>query len=231
MVDSGPWHIAWSLKELGMLTSPDDPKNQQELLDRLCAYLREQFSCDTAILYGSRARGDWDSTSDIDVIAFGHAQETGHIAHRWENLFLDLFLYRPGAKPEQDWLRVHDGWVLFQRLSEGDEVLAATKEMFLSGPDQLSPGDSQTTRLWLEKMLARAVKGDVEGDYRRHWLLKEVLEAYFTLRGRWYFGPKKSLARLQDENPAHFDVFRKAFAPGASMADIQSAVATANGPD
>ena len=80
-------------------------------------------------------------------------------------------------------------------------------------------------------MLARAGKGDVEGDYRRHWLLKEVLEAYFALRGRWYLGPKKSLALLREENPAHFDVFRKALAPGASMADIQSAVATANGPD
>jgi len=219
------------LKELGILTSPDDPKDQHELLDRLCAYLKEQFSCDTVILYGSRARGDWDSTSDIDVIAFGHAQEAGHIAHRWENLFLDLFVYPPGTTPEQDWLRVHDGRVLFQRGSEGDEILAAVEEMFSSGPDPLSPGDSQTTRLWLEKMLARAGKADVEGDYRRHWLLKEVLEAYFALRGRWYLGPKKSLALLQDENPAHFDVFRKALAPGASMAAIQSAVATANGPD
>ena len=214
-----------------MLTSPDDQKDQQELLDRLCAYLRERFSCDTAVLYGSRARGDWDSTSDIDVIAFSNAKETGHIAHRWENLFLDLFLYPPDTKPKQDWLRIHDGRVLFQRGAEGDEVLAATKDMFLSGPKRMSASDLQTIRLWLEKMLARAQKGDAEGDYRRHWLLKDVLEIYFTLRGRWYLGPKKSLALLQDENPAHLDVFRRALAPGASMADIQSAVDTAKGPD
>ncbi len=94
----------------------------------------------------------------------------------------------------------------------------------------MSPGDARTTRLWLEKMLARAEKGDAEGDYRRPWLLREVLEIYFLLRGRWYLGPKMSLASLQNEEPAHFEVFRKALASGASMADIRSAVTTANGP-
>ena len=212
-----------------MSTSPDDLKDQQQLLDRLNAYLRDHFSCKTAVLYGSRARGDWDTTSDIDVIAFGDGIQMGHIAHRWENLFLDLFLYPPGTKPEPDWLRIHDGRVLFQHGSEGDEVLAATKEMFSSGPERMSPGDAQTTRLWLEKMLARADKSDIEGDYRRHWLLKDALEMYFLLRGRWYLGPKKSLALLQDENPAHFDAFRKALAPEASMEDIRSVVVAANG--
>ena len=211
-----------------MSTVSDDPKDQQELLDRLCAYLRERFSCDTAILYGSRARGDWDCASDIDVLAFGDAYVTGHVAHRWENLFLDLFLHPSGTQPEPVWLRIQDGRVLFQRGAEGDNVLAASRDMLLSGPRQMSDGDSRTKRLWLEKMLARAEKGDAEGDYRRHWLLKEVLEIYFTLRGRWYLGPKKSLALLQEQNPAHFDVFRKAFAPDATMADVRSAVTTAN---
>ena len=214
-----------------MSTSPDGPNDQQALLDRLCAYLRERFSCDAAILYGSRARGNWDAASDIDVIAFGNAPETGHLAHRWENLFLDLFLYPPGTRPEPDWLRIHDGRVLFQRGAEADEILAATRDMLSLGPARLSPDDVRTTRLWLEKMLARAGKADAEGDYRRHWLLKEILEMYFTLRGEWYLGPRKSLALLQDRNPAHFEVFRKAFAPGASLADIGAAVAVANGPD
>lgn len=214
-----------------MLTSSDETKDQQKLLDRLCIYLRERFSCDTAVLYGSRAQGDWDGASDIDVIAFSNTHETGHVAHRWESVLLDLFLYSPGTTPEKEWLRIHDGRVLFQRDTEGDEVLAVTRNMFLSGPEQISQGEAKTTRLWLEKMLIRAEKGDAEGDYRRHWLLKEALEIHFILRGKWYLGPKKSLALLRDENPAHFDVFRKALAPGASMADIHSAVATANGPD
>jgi predicted nucleotidyltransferase len=213
---------------VSILTSQEEPNDQQELLNRLCAYLRERFSCSTAILYGSRARGDWEPTSDIDVIAFGKADETGQIAHRWENLFLDLFVYPPGTMPSQEWLGIHDGRVLFQCGVEGDEVLAAVKGMFLSGPEKMSASAEQTTRLWLDKMLARAEKGDVEGDFRRHWLLKDVLEIYFLLRGRWYLGPKKSLALLKVQTPEHFEIFRQAFRPSASIADIQAAVNITN---
>jgi hypothetical protein len=118
-----------------------------------------------------------------------------------------------------------------QRGYEGDDVLTSVQDMVSKGPEVLSQGEAATTRLWLEKMLTRAVKGDAEGDYRRHWLLKDILEIYFVLRGTWYFGPKKSLAMLQDQNPEHFDVFRKAFTPGATMADIQAAVSMTNNSD
>ena len=201
------------------------------MLDLLGVHLRERFRCHTAILYGSRARDDQDCASDIDVIAFGDGGRTGHVAHLWENLFLDLFLYPSGTKPEQDWVRIHGGRVLFQRDGAGDEVLAAVADMVSSGPARLSPDDARTTRLWLEKMLARAEKGDAEGDHRRHWLLKELLDIHFLLRGRWYLGPKQSLNFLRHHHPEHFEVLRRAFAPGADLADIRAAVAMVNGPD
>ena len=212
------------------MSGPNHPEQQQELLDRLCAYLRERFSCETAILYGSRARGDWDQASDIDVIAFGDAGETPHIAHQWEGLFLDLFLYPPRTSPTSDWLRIHDGQVLFQNETDGDDALATTRAMFSSGPKQLSEADRQTTKLWLDKMLNRAEKGDAEGDYRRHWLLKEMLEIYFNLRGRWYLGPKKSFAVLRDESPTHFDLLRRAIAPDASLTELRAAIEVVKGP-
>ena len=130
-----------------MMSGPNHPEQQQELLDRLSAYLRERFSCETAILYGSRARGDWDQASDIDVIAFGNAGETPHIAHRWEDLFLDLFLYPPRTSPTSDWLRIHDGQVLCQNETDGHDTLATTRAMFSSGPEQMSEADRQTTKL------------------------------------------------------------------------------------
>ena len=204
---------------------------QQDLLDRLCSYLKDHFSCETAILYGSRARGDWDHASDIDVLAFGSAGETPHVAHRWEDLFLDLFLYPSRTNPTSDWLRIHDGLVLFQNATDGDDALAATKAMFLAGPEQMSETDRQTTRLWLDKMLSRAEKGDPEGNYRRHWLLKEMLEIYFNLRGEWYMGPKKAIATLRIERPAHFDLFRRAFAPGAGMTEMCAAIEVVKGSD
>jgi hypothetical protein len=207
------------------MTDQKRANDQQELLDLLHRHLTEQFGCHTAILYGSRARGDWDAASDIDVIAFRDAGEAGHVAHRWQNLFLDLFLYPTATRPAPDWLRLHGGRVLFQRGSEGDNVLSVVEDMLAAGPERLSADDLRTRRLWAEKMLIRAEKGDPEGDYRRHWLLMSLLEDYFTLRGQWYLGARRSLALLQREKPEDFAVLRKAFEPSASIADIRTAVA------
>ena len=203
--------------------------DQQRLLDLLRRYLEEELGCHTAILYGSRARGDWDAASDIDVVAFRDAGETGQLAHRWQDLFLDLFLYPTATRPDPGWLRLHGGQVLFQRGSGGDEVLAAVEAMFAAGPEPLGAGDARTRRLWSEKMLARAEKGDPEGDYRRHWLLMALLEDYFALRGQWYLGPKRSLTFLERERPKDFATFRRAFDPSASIEDVRAAVAMAVG--
>jgi hypothetical protein len=211
------------------MTDQKRASGQQDLFDLLCRHLAKQFACHTAILYGSQARGDWDATGDIDVIAFRDVGEAGHVAHRWQNLFLDLFLYPTATKPAPDWLRLHGGRVLFQRGSEGDNVLSAVGDMLVAGPERLSADEVRTRRLWAEKMLIRAEKGDPEGNYRRHWLLMTLLEDYFALRGQWYLGPKRSLALLQREKPEDFAVFRKALEPSASIADIRAAVATVIG--
>jgi hypothetical protein len=199
--------------------------DQHELFDLLHRHLIKQFGCHTAILYGSRARGDWDAESDIDVIAFRDTGTGGHVAHRWQNLFLDLFLYPTGTTPTADWVRLHGGKILFQRGSEGDKVLSSVEDMVDAGPERLSDGEMQTRRLWAEKMLIRAEKCDPEGDYRRHWLLMSLLEDYFMLRGQWYPGARRSLALLHRDRPEAFAILRKAFGPSASIEDVRAAVA------
>lgn len=208
-----------------VMTDQWQASDQQELFDLLRRHLMEQFGCHTAILYGSRARDDWDAASDIDVIAFRDTGEAGQVAHRWQECFLDLFVYSTATKPAPDWLRLHGGRVLFQRGSDGDDVLSAVELMMAAGPERLHANDVQTRRLWAEKMVARTVKGGPEGDYRRHWLLMALLEDYFALRGQWYLGPKRSLALLQREKPQDFAVLCKALEPSASIADIRAAVA------
>jgi hypothetical protein len=148
-----------------------------------------------------RAVGDWDTARDIDVIAFSDDGEAMHLAHEWQGLSLDLFLKGSMSKPEPDWLRFYEGKILFQRGAFGEEVLAAVRAMHAAGPAMLSTNEARTRRLWLKKMLARAEKGDPEGNYRRHWLLMALLEDYFTLRGEWYLGPKASLKILNQKNP------------------------------
>ncbi len=199
-------------------------RDQRDLLGLLHRHLTKRFGCHTAILYGSRARGDWDVASDIDVIAFHDGSQAGQVAHRWRGLHLDLFLYPTATPPSPDWRRLQGGSVLFQRTSTGDEVLSAVEAMVAAGPERLSDDEARTRRLWAEKMLARAVMGGPEGDYRRHWLLMALLEDYFALRGEWYVGPKHSLALLERERPRDFALLGSALNPCASIADIRAAV-------
>jgi hypothetical protein len=195
------------------MTDIGQPDDRRHLLHLLRGHLEDHFGCHTAILYGSRAWGEWDHANDIDVFAFRDADKIEHAAHRWQGLYLDLFLCPNGTKPEPDWLRLRGGRVLFQRGGEGDEALDFAETIFAAGPERRSPVEAETRRLWLEKMLARAEKGDVEGDHRRHWLLTNLLEDYFALRGLWYLGPKRSLAFLQAEQPKDFALFRRARRP------------------
>lgn len=95
-----------------------------------------------------------------------------------------------------DRLRMCGGRVFLRRDDEGDRVLSAVAALHEKGPNLLDLDVARTRRLWLEKMLARATKGDIEGDFRRHWLLSDLLEDYCALRERWYQGPKQALLAL-----------------------------------
>ncbi len=197
----------------------------EQLIADLADHLADELGFHTAILYGSHARGDWDTASDIDVVAFRDDAEPTHAAGRWRDVFLDLFVYPSNAKATPDWLRIHGGRVLFQRNGEGDRVLSAVAALYKAGPSLLDPVAAQTRCLWLKKMLVQAAKGDVEGDFRRHWLLSALLEDYCDLRGRWYLGPKQVLLALACESPGDLAVLGVAFEPGATLETISAAVA------
>ena len=75
------------------MTDQKQARDQQELLDLLRRHLTEQFGCHTAILYGSRARGDWDAASDIDVIwiyGYGWPRHRGGPMHYADSIGLKV---------------------------------------------------------------------------------------------------------------------------------------------
>ncbi|QCP52688.1 nucleotidyltransferase domain-containing protein [Trinickia violacea] len=196
-----------------------------DVLINLSAELHRTYDCHTAILYGSRARDDWDATSDIDVIAFRDAGGRQRVASLWNGLYLDMFIHATNDEAEPDWIRIHGGRVLFQRDAFGDQVLTEVSARFHAGPEQLSESEIAIRRAWAEKMLRRAGKGDTEGDYRRHWLLFSLLEDYFAVRGQWYLGPKQALRAMEGVSEKHCEVFKSALRPEASLEAIEEAVA------
>lgn len=195
-----------------------------ELLEALSDDLQSVYGCHTAILYGSRARDDWDAASDIDVIAFRDQGNSQRVAEKWNGILLDLFIHASHDAPDPSWIRIGDGRVLFQANQFGDRVLQDIQTLTQGGPEQVPIAELLVRKVWAEKMLERSGKGDMEGNYRRHWLLFVLLEDYFAVRGQWYLGPKKSFRWLRETNGAHFDAFETALRPEASMADMQRAI-------
>lgn len=192
-------------------------------LQKIAADLQAKFGCHTLILYGSRARGEATETSDYDLIALRDSGEMERDARIFEGSYLDVWIY-PESKTQvvdESLLQILRGKVLFQKEKMGDELLAKVEEIYKAGPKPLPAWDIQLRRAWVAKMLDRANASDIEADYRRHWLLFDLLENYFHLRNRWYLGPKESFKLLKKESPDAYEVFQQSLRPNASFEAIE----------
>lgn len=188
-------------------------------LDDLCAELRERHGCHTAVLYGSWARGDAGPDSDCDIAGFGARACVTRDTRSWRGTCLDIFVYPEErlAAADAELLKLRDGRVLFQKEKAATRLLEMVEAFFRAGPASLAPDEAAARRQWAYKMLRRIERGDLEGDYRRAWLLTALLEDYFQLRDRWFAGPKEGLAWLRAHDPRVHAAFSNALAPGASV--------------
>ena len=135
------------------------------------------------IFYGSRAT-DLASQGDIDIICFSNIEKPSTDARRWSGIFLDAWLYPLDylGKPE-DFLRIEGGRTLLNDDdASGARLLHAVNALVIMPPTPLPDDERRHIAAWCDKMLERMARGDIEGDYRRHWLLKDIIEYYFSLR-------------------------------------------------
>jgi uncharacterized protein len=196
--------------------------------ETLVAEIRRSHAAHTIILYGSRARGDATPDSDIDVAAFAEVATTMRDARHWHGLYLDGFVYptavatSPTLDPEM--LNLADGRVLLDERGLAGALLDRVAAMDREPPPAAPADHCQMLRTWARKMLPRIKRGDIEAHYRRHWLLYQLLEDYYTLRGERYPGPKLALAALRRDRPATFFAFEGALAPGAPHEALEALV-------
>jgi hypothetical protein len=189
--------------------------------------LRRQHRVHTVILYGSHARGEATAESDVDVAAFAEIEAMKRDARIWNGFYLDAFVYPTAmltTTPELDMLKLSGGRVLLDELGLATDFLESLAALVAAGPPAPPEGHAQMLRVWACKMLSRIRRGDVEAHYRYHWLLYQLLEDYFTLRGRWYWGPKLALAELQKEEPPTYAAFARALAPQAPLEAVEALV-------
>jgi len=190
--------------------------------------LQRVHGAHTVILYGSRARGDATADSDIDVAAFAEVAATTRDARLWRGLYLDGFVYpttvASAATLDDEMLKLVGGRVLLDERGLAGPLLDRIAALDREPPPPATEDHRQMLRMWARKMLVRIQRGDVEAHYRRHWLLYQLLDDYFTLRGERYRGPKLALASLNAQAPATFAAFERALAPGAPLAALEALV-------
>lgn len=203
----------------------DSRRRQRNVLRDLVKDLRKKYVFHTLILYGSHVRGDATAASDYDLLAI--RKNGGAIirdARKWRGAYVDLFIYPESKLKPSALLRVKGGKVLLERSGFGARFLANVDRLHARGPKPLPPDELAARKVWARKMVDRIRVGDLEGDFRRVWLLTALLEDYFVLRGKWYEGPKLGFHWLRDNERKTHRLFEQALRQPTKIKAIEALV-------
>lgn len=182
------------------------------VIENLVEYIVSKYKCHTIILYGSYAKNTYDKESDIDIIGFTNLDIEIQDKSAFEDVELDLWIYNEAKlKNAEDYLHIRSGVILLDNNDVACNFLLEINELFNKGPEPLSITAKQNSVIWLEKMLKRTLKGDLEGRFREIWLLSEMLPIYFELNDRYYLGSKESFEWLKSNDIEAYKLFEQMY--------------------
>lgn len=175
-------------------------------MENIIAHLCETYDPTGMILYGSYRDGTQNEQSDFDALLLtcggGYTHDTSVV----DGVRLDVFVYPEDSttKPE-DFIQLYDGAVVIDETGSAAALMCKVRQ-YVDGFPRKTPEEKAELRNWCEKMLMRAERSDAEGLYRGHWLLTDSLQIYCDIRDRFYFGPKKTMLRMQADDPHGFSL-------------------------
>lgn len=197
------------------------------LLARIRDELVQRHRAHTILLYGSRANGTEQPDSDYDIAAFAPIDVLWRDTRAIDGQFLDVFLYPEAVltNPSVEYFKLRGSAILLQRGNAAIEFLHALNALHEKGPPPLPEDERAVLKNWARKMSVRLKRNDIEGNYRRVWLLTALLEDYFQLRGHWFEGPKRSFLWLAEHDRPTLAAFDRALLPNAPDEAIEALVA------
>jgi hypothetical protein len=182
------------------------------LLGRVVGELTRVHGCHTVILFGSRARGDGDAGSDVDLFCVGEDVVDGPLPRTIDGFDFDIWRAdeRSVEADLDEYLKIEDGMPLVQRARYGDALLGRIKQRVSAGPPSLSANERAQRLGWLSRMTARSDRDDDEARYRLIWLISELPRIRLELADRYWLGAKRSLVLLADLDPDFLALYRSA---------------------
>jgi len=182
-------------------------------LERILRYIEQTYKPLSVIVYGSYASGTNQIDSDFDALVITENGDAYHDTSTVDGVPLDVFVH-PAADFNGEFdceklIRLFDGRILTDTDGIG-RALMEKVQAYLQGRPHKSEAELKSNLDWCAKMCNRARRQDAEGLYRRHWLLVDSLEIYFDILRQPYFGPKKSLIRMEQTSPEAFALYQRA---------------------
>jgi len=172
----------------------------------IISYITEKYNPVCIILYGSYANATNNSLSDFDCMIVTENKTIAHDTSFVGGIQLDLFIYSPDEIASIDCIPLFDAKIVKDSNGIAESLINKAKSYI--NANSIKPTEKKGSLVsWLNKMLVRAKGDDVESMFRRCWALTESLEIYFILRNRFYFGPKKGISFLQQNDKKGYELF------------------------
>lgn len=184
-----------------------------DMIKKITNVLLQEYAPQSMILYGSCADGSFDQDSDFDALLICDAPTCKKRSDMLEGVRLDVHFVSSdelilGVDPEE-YLQVYDGVLLRDEHGTGAKLIESVRAYVAQQPFKTHE-EKALELAWCDKMLVRAQRGDAEGFYRWHWLLTESLMIYCEIKEWFYFGPKKTIKRMQKEDEASYRMYEEA---------------------
>lgn len=176
-------------------------------LEKLTEDLVSKHNPKLILLYGSYARNDYTPKSDIDVVCFKDVENVETDTRDFDGFYLDAWV-KPIDELDtpKNLIYLEGAKILYDPDGLGEDLLNAIGTVLDSPPEKIEGSELEHIKAWTLKMLDRTYRGDIEANYRRQWLIFDLLSMYFKLNQKWYRGSKLAFRELKEIDP---EVYRK----------------------
>lgn len=181
-------------------------------MEKIVQYLMDRYDPESIILYGSYADGSYNSASDFDALVITSCADHKKDSSIMNGIQLDVFLISPEENLcGQNFPQLYDCRILLDKHGRASQLCSVVRE-YIDGLPGKSAEEIEMNLVWCEKMLRRTEREDAEGYFRWHWLLCDSLEIYCDIHRKFYFGPKKTLRKMEQEDSESYAIYADALA-------------------
>ena len=181
-------------------------------MEQIIEYLKNTYQPLSILLYGSYADGTNDESSDFDCMIIVREKTKNHDDSFIDGVQLDCFIFtEEQVKDEGDidvFLTVYDSNIVLDN-GLGAELKGRVRK-YVEEHTVIPDDEKEIISSWIKKMMRRVEKNDDEGNMRAVSFLAESLVDYFLLRDMFYFGSKKAIHYIKENDRDGYDLFHHA---------------------